>query len=97
MRSFATKASLALGAVVAGLALDFIAFPVQTAVGEVPEDVITSIGLLYGPILAVLSLASIAMLYYYRIDRDTHQANLQELERRASSMPTSTPNTHIDD
>jgi len=55
VRSFATKASLTLGAVVAGLALDFIAFPVQTAVGEVPEDVSTSIGLLYDPILAALS------------------------------------------
>ena len=47
------------GVLAAGFALDFIAFPVQTAVGEVPEDVITSIDLLYGPILAILSLASI--------------------------------------
>ena len=85
MRSFATKASAALGVFVAGLALDFIAFPVQTAVGEVPQDVITSIGLLYGPILAVLSLASVSMLYFYRIDRHTHLANLEELERRASN------------
>jgi len=85
VRSFATKASLALGAVVAGLALDFIAFPMQTAVGEVPEEVLTSIGLLYGPILAILSLASISMLYFYRIDRNTHLANLDKLERRASN------------
>ena len=57
----------------------------QLALCEVPEDVITSIGLLYGPILAVLSLASIAMLYFYRIDRNTHLANLAELGRRASN------------
>ena len=56
----------------------------QTAVGEVPEEMIMSIGLLYGPILAVLSLASISMLYCYRIDCHTHLANLEELERRAS-------------
>ncbi len=73
----------------AGLALDFIAFPVQTAVGEVPEDVITSIGLLYGPILGILYLASISMLYFYRIDRYTHLANLEELERRVSDSPES--------
>jgi Na+/melibiose symporter-like transporter len=92
VQSFAMKASLALGAVVAGLALDFIAFPVQTAVGEVPEDVITSIGLLYGPILGILYLASISMLYFYRIDRHTHRANLEELERRVSdSRESSAP------
>ncbi len=52
----------------------------QTVVGEVPEEVITSIGLLYGPILAILSFASIAMLYFYRIDRHTHLANLEKLD-----------------
>ncbi len=61
----------------------------QTAVGEVPEDVITSIGLLYGPILGILYLASISMLYFYRIDRHTHLANLEELERRVSDSPES--------
>jgi Na+/melibiose symporter-like transporter len=85
VRSFAMKASLALGTVVAGLALDFIAFPVQTAVGEVPEEAITSIGLLYGPILAILSFASISMLYFYQIDRQTHLDNLEKLERRSSN------------
>ena len=85
VRSFAMKASLALGTIVAGLALDFINFPVQTAVGEVPEEAITSIGLLYGPILAILSFASISMLYFYRIDRQTHLDNLEKLERQTSN------------
>jgi len=54
-------------------------------VGEVPEEAITSIGLLYGPILAILSFASISMLYFYQIDRQTHLDNLEKLERRSSN------------
>ena len=79
---------MALGTLVGGLALDFIAFPVQTAVGEVPEETIASIGLLYGPILAILYFAGVAVLYFYRIDRHTHLANLEELASRESTRST---------
>ena len=85
MQAFVRKASMALGTLVGGLALDFIAFPVQTAVGEVPEEAIARLGLLYGPILAILYFAAIAMLYFYRIDRHTHLRNIAQLESRASA------------
>jgi len=36
-------------------------------------------------ILAILSFASISMLYFYQIDRQTHLDNLEKLERRSSN------------
>jgi Na+/melibiose symporter-like transporter len=81
-RLLAGKASTALGAVVGGFALYLIDFPVQTAVGEVPEKAIYAIGLIYGPITGVLYGAAVAVLYFYRIDRKSHQATLSKLAQR---------------
>jgi Na+/melibiose symporter-like transporter len=82
------KASTALGAVVGGFALYLIDFPVQTAVGEVPEKAIYAIGLIYGPITGVLYGAAVAVLYFYRIDRRSHQANLSKLAQgNGRSLP----------
>jgi Na+/melibiose symporter-like transporter len=88
MRLLASKASTALGAVVGGFALHLIDFPVQTAVGEVPEKAIYAIGLIYGPITGTLYGAAVAVLYFYRIDRRSHQANLSKLaQRNGKSLP----------
>ena len=84
IQAFVGKASAALGTVVGGLALDLIDFPVQTAVEDVPEEAVFAIGLLYGPILAILYFAAVAVLYFYKIDRKTHLANLATLGRSES-------------
>ena len=57
----------------------------RTAVGEVPEETIANLGLLYGPILAILYFAGVAVLYFYRIDRRPHLANLEKLASRESN------------
>ena len=82
VQAFIGKASAALGTMVGGLTLDFIEFPVQTAVGEVPQQAIFAIGLIYGPILALLYFAAVGMLYFYKIDRKTHLANIATLEEQ---------------
>jgi len=82
MQLLTRKASTAFGAVVGGFALYLIDFPVQTAVGEVPEQAIYAIGLIYGPITGVLYGAAVAVLYFYRIDRRSHQITLSKLAQR---------------
>ena len=73
---------------VGGFTLHLIDFPVQTAVGEVPEKAIYAIGLIYGPITGILYGAAVAVLYFYRIDRRSHQANLSKLaQRNGRSLP----------
>ena len=79
---FTRKASNSLGAMVGGVALSLIDFPVQAAVGEVPQEAIFAIGLIYGPITGALYGAAVAVLYFYRIDRKTHAANVAKLEQR---------------
>jgi len=85
MQAFVGKTSMALGTMVGGIALDFIDFPVQTSVAEVPESAVSGIGLIYGPILAMLYFAAVAMLYFYKIDRRTHLSNLATLEGQRPS------------
>ena len=84
-QTFVFKATSGLGAFVGGLVLELIAFPLQAAPSEVPADVLFNLALVYGPVLTVLFLISTAVLLFYRIDRDTHEANVATLERRRSA------------
>ena len=77
------KATSGLGAFVAGLVLEYIAFPLQAAPGEVSPDVLFNLALIYGPVMIGLGLVSIAVLLFYRIDRATHEANVETLRGRA--------------
>ncbi len=76
------KATSGLGAFFGGLVLEYIAFPLQAAPGDVPPEVLFDLALIYGPLMIVLTLVSIGVLFFYRIDRVTHQANLEILSRR---------------
>jgi Na+/melibiose symporter-like transporter len=63
--TFTSKCSYAIGTLIAGTLLSLIAFPTETAVGDVALDVIFDLGLLYGPVvLAVYLLACYAISRY---------------------------------
>jgi Na+/melibiose symporter-like transporter len=63
--TFTSKCSYAIGTLIAGTLLSLIAFPTETAVGDVAPDVIFDLGLLYGPVvLAVYLLACYAISRY---------------------------------
>jgi Na+/melibiose symporter-like transporter len=49
-RAFFSKTSNGIGHVIAGVALDFIAFPENAVPGEIPEDTIFNLGLVDGPV-----------------------------------------------
>ena len=80
LQTFVEKASSGLGALVGGVALDWIRFPTQADVGKVPTEAIFGLGLVYGPVLMLIYFAALVPLVFYRIDRKTHLENLAKLQ-----------------
>ena len=77
--TFTTKCADALGTLIAGVLLGLIAFPTETAVGDVPEDAITNLGLIYGPLVFVIWMGVILSISRYRISRSRYQEILERL------------------
>jgi len=79
--TFATKCADALGTLIAGILLSVIAFPTETAVGDVPPEIITKLGLIYGPSVFLIWMGVILSISRYRISRSHHQEMLEQLSR----------------
>ena len=89
--SFAAKATSGLGGLVAGIALDAIAFPRGAAPGSVPAEQVAALGLAVGPGLVTLYLLTLFFLSRYRITRERHREILGELDRRRERAALSLP------
>ncbi len=76
--SFASKAALGLGSLVSGVLFDLIAFPAaDIAAGKhvvVAAAVARDLGLSYGPVAALITLASVFIFAQYRLGRAAHAA-----------------------
>lgn len=89
--SFSAKASSGIGALIAGLILDLIHFPLGVGVAgaphaPVPPDVILRLGLLHGPGASVITAISVMVLMFYRRGRRDHEEVRRILvERRAAA------------
>jgi len=59
--------------------------------GTVPAETMRHLALLYLPTYGSLVVASIVVLVFYRIDRTTHQRNLELLAEMESLGMTSEP------
>jgi Na+/melibiose symporter-like transporter len=82
-RTFAAKATSGLGTLLAGIALDLIAFPRGARPGEVPDEVIFDLGLVYGPMLMVFYLLALASIAFYQITRTGHDDRVTTLDQKA--------------
>ena len=80
--TFSAKCSDALGTLIGGFLLAFIAFPTETAVGDVPADVLYDLGLIYGPLVLIFFLAAAYATSRYTITRADHGAEVSRLEER---------------
>ncbi len=80
--TFASKCADALGTLIAGILLSLIAFPTETAVGDVPADIIAKLGLIYGPVVFLIWMGVIFSISRYRISRSRHEEILQRLAKR---------------
>ena len=89
--SFSAKATSGLGGLVAGVGLDLIDWPQGEAIrtaADVDPEIISRLGLLFGPGVAVFGFAAVWLYTLYRLDRDTHAGILDELRvRREGASP----------
>ncbi|MGH7786858.1 MAG: MFS transporter [Candidatus Binatia bacterium] len=69
----AVKSTSGLGQFVAGWGLDLIDFPTRAEPGTVSVETINALGILYGPGIAFIAVASVVVLARYRIDRTRHE------------------------
>ncbi len=76
---FVDKASSGLGVFVGGFFLDWIQFPTQVEVADVPAEAVFDLGLIYGPVFMLIYLVCLLPLIFYRINRKTHLENLAKL------------------
>ena len=76
-RNFANKAVSGAGIMFAGLLLWIVSFPENAIPGEVNQDIVKNLVLLYLPVLITMYLLSWYALRYYNIDRARHEANLR--------------------
>jgi GPH family glycoside/pentoside/hexuronide:cation symporter len=83
-RTFAGKATSGIGAFIAGIALDLIRFPRNATPGEVPDEVLFNLGLVYGPSLMFLYLLALLSISFYQITRAGHDGHLRTLGERAA-------------
>ena len=83
--AFSAKATSGVGTLVAGLGLDFIAWPrgahIRTA-ADVPVDTLINLGLFYGPVVAGFSIVSLWCYMHYSLGRERHAQIVAELNVR---------------
>ena len=77
--SFAQKAVNGLGVVVAGQILAIIQFPTKAKPGQVPEETLFDLAYIYVPTLLFFYLFALAVLSFYKINREDHSENLRKL------------------
>jgi Na+/melibiose symporter-like transporter len=90
-RTFAAKATSGLGTFFAGIALDVISFPRGASPGEVPDEIIFDLGLVYGPMLMVFYLLALASIAFYQITRTGHSDRLVTLDQKAQESGNTIP------
>jgi Na+/melibiose symporter-like transporter len=86
------KFTTALGILVGNMMLELVHFPAAAQGGRpvvVDPHIMRELALLQLPIGAVLNFIAIGVLIFYRIDRGTHEANLEAL--RLGAMVTEPP------
>jgi GPH family glycoside/pentoside/hexuronide:cation symporter len=91
--SFSAKATSGLGGLVAGVGLDLISWPQGAAIktaADVDPEIITRLGLLFGPLVAVFGLIAIWLYTRYSLDRHKHAEIMVQLKIRRAAAGTST-------
>lgn len=89
--SFSIKATSGLGAILAGIGLNVIAWPTGAHIrsaADVPPNTITHLGILFGPFVAAFGLLCLLCYYRYSLTRERHAEILQLLEQRRSHQAT---------
>ena len=76
------KALSGVATIIPGLILVMVGFPDKAVPGQVPQDVLHNLVLMYLPIIAAMSVLSIFCVRFYRIDQASHEAVTAQLRAR---------------
>lgn len=80
--SFMQKCVSGIGVFLAGIMLTLVDFPARAEPGDVPQATINALALLYVPTVAIMYIGGACFLYFYRLDRSSQEANLEEVRKR---------------
>ena len=83
--SFMQKSVSGIGVFIAGLMLAFVDFPEQALPGDVSQETINALVIAYVPALVILYLGGACFLYFYRLGREDHEANIQAVREREAA------------
>ncbi len=84
--AFANKCSAALGSFVAGLILEWINWPVGTAIrtaADIPADTLLTLAIMSGPVTSLLAIPGVLCLLGYRLNREKLAQIQSQLRERA--------------
>jgi glycoside/pentoside/hexuronide:cation symporter, GPH family len=76
------KLTAGFGVFMAGVMLTLVHFPTDAAVGGVDPELMRRLAIVYLPATFGMNLLAIAVLAFYRIDRERHEENLAILAER---------------
>jgi GPH family glycoside/pentoside/hexuronide:cation symporter len=88
--TLSAKAALAVGALIGGVALDAIGFPRDLSQNislalNLPRSAVVELGIVSGPLPAIISVVTLVLLLAYRIDHARQVRISQELARRRAN------------
>lgn len=82
---FVAKAVSGVGIFASSMVLMIAGFPDGAKPGEVGEDVVRNLALVYLPLLAASNLAAIAAMLFFHITKSRHEENLARLSEAAQT------------
>lgn len=83
--SLIQKAVSGFGIMLSTLVLSLAQFPAHAVPGVVSPEVLRHLALIYVPVLGGLNLIALIAISFYRLDRQTHEANLRVLAEAAAA------------
>ena len=78
-----SKFTVGLGSLVAGALITFVGFPAHAVPGTVDPALVRHLAMLYLPCIVIFNGGSVAVLMFYRLDRETHERNLERIAAAA--------------
>ena len=78
-------AHILVGGLIAGIALDVVAFPTGVAPGEVDAETVYSLGLAVGPGILLFWIIALVIVARYPLTRADHAQIIQELNKRRTA------------
>ena len=80
-----TKVTAGMGIFLSNMLLTVVQFPAHARQGTVPWPIMRHMALLFLPMYAGLVAISLIVLLFYRIDKATHERNLQTIREAAAA------------